>query len=71
MVTGLVALYVLVIPLCSSLFLLFYMQKSLVQKMLKSEYHVLSGGTQEGVEVLTAYAIQGCFPLFYHPSVQH
>ena len=63
-------IYVLVAPLLFT-FLLFYMQKSQVQKLLKSEYRYLSGGTQEGVEVLTAYAIQGYFSLFYHASVQH
>ena len=53
------------------MFLLFYMQKSQVLKLLKSEYRDLSGGTQEGVEVLTAYAIQGYFSLFYHANIQH
>ena len=53
------------------MFLLVYMQKSQVLKLLKSEYRDLSGGTQEGVEVLTAYAIQGCFSLFYHANIQH
>ena len=66
----LVVIYVLVAPLLL-MFLLFYMQKSQVLKLLKSEYRDLSGGTQGGVEVLTAYAIQGCFSLFYHASIQH